>query len=241
MHTDHPDAYAKNFEDEDVVGAFAYLFYKLRILFDEVNFTQLKNACIQRGTLLPNDFKQKVKAAVELDDVLDVLDNPLYCNWLKIHVLKRTAKVINIQEAKHLIQAYKKCVYSRKISDVKMYLHSDYFKQSHVSLVNAKILRSFESLTVVDIITFCEKLESNMGVHAGSITATECQPGCLLITCVFPINYVLHAYETAKANFLRFRQFHIQFIEIESFPKVYALNFPLIWENQCQVNLYVCT
>ena len=64
MHTDHPDAYTENFEDEDVVGAFAYLFYKLRILFDEVNFTQLKNASIQRGTLLPNDFKQKVKAAV---------------------------------------------------------------------------------------------------------------------------------------------------------------------------------
>ena len=108
-----------------------------------------------------------------------------------------------------------------------MYLHSDYFKQSHVSLVNAKILRSFESLTVADIITFCEKLESNMGVYTGSITATECQPGCLLITCVFPIHYALHAYETAKANFLRFRQFHIQFIEIESFPKVYVLNFSI--------------
>ena len=223
--TDHPDAYTEKFEDDDVVGAFAYLFYKLRILFGEVNFTQLKSACIQRGTLLPSEFKQQIKAAVELDDLLDALDNPMYCNWLNIRVLKRIVKTIDIQEAKHLIEIYEKCVYSRKVSDVEMYFHSDYFKQSHVSLVNAKIVKSFESLTVGDIIKFCEKLESNMGVYAGSVTATECQPGCLLITCVIPIHCALHAYETAKTNFLNFRQFHIQYIEIESFPKVFALNF----------------
>ena len=160
--TVHPDAYTEKFEDDDVVGAFAYLFYKLRILFGEVNFTQLKSACIQRGTLLPSEFKQQVKAAVELDDLLDALDNPMYCNWLNIRVLKRIVKTIDIQEAKHLIEIYEKCVYSRKVSDVEMYFHSDYFKQSHVSLVNAKIVKSFESLTVGDIIKFCEKLESNM-------------------------------------------------------------------------------
>ena len=64
-----------------------------------------------------------------------------------------------------------------------------------------------------------------MGVYAGSVTATECQPGCLQITCVIPIHCALHAYEMAKTNFLKFRQFHIQYIEIESFPKVFALNF----------------
>ena len=217
------DAYGDKFEDDDVVGAFAYLFNKLMILFGKVDFPQLKNACMQRGTLLPNEFKQQIKAAVGLDDLLDVLDNPLYCNWLNVRLLKRIVKTIDIQEAKCLIQAYEKCVYSRKVSDVDMYLHSDYFKQSHVSLVNAKIVKSFESLTVADIIRYCEKLESNMGVHAGSVTATQCKPGCLLITCVIPMHCTLHAYESAKANFLRFRQFHIQYIEIESFPKVFAL------------------
>ena len=215
----------EKFEDDDVVGAFGYLFNKLRILFGEVNFTELKSAFIQRGTLLPSEFKQQIKTAVELDDLLDVLDNPLYCNWLNIRLLKRIVTTIDIQEAKCLIQAYEKSVYSRKVSDVEMYLHSDYFKKSHVSLVKAKIVKSFESLTVVDIIKYCERLESNMGVNAGSVTATECQPGCLLITCVIPEHCALHAYETAKSNFLRFRQFHIHYIEIEPFPKVFALNF----------------
>ena len=100
-----------------------------------------------------------------------------------------------------------------------------------MSLVNAKIVRSFTNLTVADIIKYCEKLESNMGVYAGSVTATECQPGCLQITCVIPLHCALHAYETAKTNFLKFRQSHIQYIEIESFPKVFALNFSIKESN----------
>ena len=189
-----------------------------------MNFTQLKNASIQRGTRLPNEFKQQIKAAVELDDLLDVLDNPMYCNWLNIRVLKRIVRTIDIPEAEHLIQAYEKCVYSRKVSDVEMYFRSDYFKQSHVSLVNAKMTESSESLIVADIIKYCHRLESNMGVSAGSVTAIKCQHGCLLITCVIPIHCALHAYETAKTNFIQFRQFHIQSIEIKPFPKVYSLN-----------------
>ena len=207
--------------------AFACLFNKLGDLFGEVNFRKLKNACIQRGTLLPSDFKQQIRAAVELDDLLDALDNPMYCNWLNIRLLKRIAKSIDIHEAKCLIEAYENVVYSRKVSEVETYFHSDYFKSAHVSLVNAKIVRSFESLTVADVVKYCERLESNMGVYAGSVTATGCQPGCIQITCVIPIQCALHAYETAKSNFLMLRQFHIQYIEIDSYPKVFALNFSI--------------
>ena len=225
--TDHPNTYSEKFEDDDVVAAFAYLFNKLADLFGEVNFMKLKSACIQRGTLLPSEFKERIKAAVQLDDLLDVLDNPVYCNWLNTRLLKRIVKSVDIPEAKHLIQAYENCVYSRKVSDVMMYFNSRCFNPSHVSLVNVKIVRSFKSLTVADIIRFCEKLESDMGLYAGSVTATECQPGCLQITCVIPIHCALFAYEMAKTNFIKFRQFHIQYIEIVSFPKVFALKFSI--------------
>ena len=201
------------------------MFDKLGDLFGEVNFIKLKKACIQRGTLLPSDFKQQIKAAIQLDDLLDVLDNPLYCNWLNIRLLKRIVKAINVPEAKQLIQVYEECVYSRKVSDVQKYFRSDYFKQSHVALVKTKINVLFKTLTVADIIKYCQELENDMGVCTGSITATECQPGCLQITCVIPIHCALHAYEMAKTNFLKFRQSHIQYIEIESYPKVFAMKF----------------
>ena len=216
------------------------MFNKLGILFGEVNFTQLKRACIQRGTLLPDDFKQKMKAAIKLDDLLDVLDNPLYCNWLNIRVLKRITRSIesDIPEAKKLIQSYENDVYSRKVSDVMKYFDTRCFNPSHVSLVKAKINRSFESLTVAEVIMYCQELESNMGVHAGSVTATECEPGCLQITCVIPIHCALHAYETAKINFLKFRKSHIQYIEIKSFSKILALNSSIRLDRATLGNLH---
>ena len=207
-------------------------------MFGKVNFTQLKTACIQRGTLLPSEFKQQIKAADALDDLLDVLDNPMYCNWLNTRLLKRIVKSVDIPEAKHLIQTYESCVYSRKVSDVMPYFDTRCFNPSHVSLVNAKIVRSFTNLTVADIIEYCKKLESNMGVYAGSVTATECQPGCLQITCVIPIHCALHAYETAKTNFLKFRQFHIRYIEIKSFPKVFALKFSIKENDKLTIGMY---
>ena len=173
------DTYTKEFEDEDVIGAFACLFDKLGDLFGKVNFTKLKNACIQRGTLLPSEFKQQIKEAVQLDDLLDALDNPMYCNWLNIRFLKRIVKTINIPKAKDLIQTYEECVYSRKVSEVMAYFDPRCFNPSHVSLVNAKITRSSADLTVADIIKYCEALESNVGVYAGSIIATEYEPGPL--------------------------------------------------------------
>ena len=191
-----------------------------------MDFTVLKRACIQRGTLLSSDFKQQIKAANELDDLLDALDNPMYCNWLNTRLLKRIVKTIDFPEAEHLIQAYESCVYSRKVSDVMTHFDSRCFNQSHVSSVVAKINAKLESLTVADVIEHCQKLEHNMGVCAGSVTAVKCQPGCLQITCVIPMYCAFHAYETAKTNFLKFRQFHIQYIEVESFPKVFALKFP---------------
>ena len=180
---------------------------------------------MQRGTPLPVEFKQQVMAAGKLDDLLNVLDNPMYCNWLNTRLLKRIVIIIDIPEAKNLIQAYEECVYSRKVSDVEMHFNSVYFKQSHVSLVKAKINKWFENLKVVDIIKYCQELENDMGVCTGSITATECQPGCLQITCVIPMRCALHAYEMAKTHFLKFRQSHIQYIEIESYPKVFAMKF----------------
>ena len=203
------------------------MFYDLGILFGEVNFVKLKNACIQRGTPLPSEFKQKIKAADKLEDLLDALDDPMYCNWLNTRLLKRIVKIINIPKAEHLIQVYEKCVYPRKLSDVRKHFRSNYFDPSHVSLVKAKIVALFKSLTVYDIINYCQELEDDMGIYTGSVTATECQPGCLQITCVIPLHCASLAYEMAKINFLKFRQSHIQYIEIESFPKVFALRFSI--------------
>ena len=189
------------------MDAFTYLFHKLAILFGEVNFTRLKNACVLRGTELPQEFKQQMKAAQELDDLLDVLDNPMYCNWLNIRLLKRIARNMDISEAEQLIQAYEQCIYSRKVSDVVGCFKSIYFDPDHVALVKAKINQNIEILTVERIVKYCKFLESDMKIAPDFVTATDVKPGCLEITCFIPFHCSLLAYKTA-----------------ESFPKVFAIN-----------------
>ena len=79
--------YCNNFTDlvdidkltnENVISAYSYLLYKLLDLFAGEDFTIFKRVCMQRGTQLSQEYKQKINAAEKLDDIFDVLDDPLY-------------------------------------------------------------------------------------------------------------------------------------------------------------------
>lgn len=84
-----------------------------------VDFAELRNACILRGSnSLPREFKQKMRDAEKLDDILDALDNPLYCNWLNVQILKRISIHSHNQPAVELIQTYEDSIYPQKALDV---------------------------------------------------------------------------------------------------------------------------
>ena len=207
------------------MAAFVYLFQRLGILFSTVDFVTLKSICIFRGSSLPRNFKQQIRAAQELDDILDALDNPMYCNWLNVRILKRISINSHNQPAVELIQTYEDSVYSRKASDVKKYF-SLCFDENTVSLIETKINSHHGNITVKQIIEFCEKIEKMMDIDVGTASVVSSDPGCLKITIVIPLHCTLHVFEMAKKNYLKLRQFHIQYMEIESFPKVYAFNYP---------------
>ena len=210
-------------KDENVVGAFTYLFRTLGSLFAKVDFVKLRRICMLRGAPLPKEFKQQIKEAQELDDILDVLDNPLYCNWLNVRLLKRIAKNIDNQQAEELIQIYEDSVYSRKVSDVKQYF-SICFAEKTVSQIELEINQHHENLIVKDILKYCKELEKVMDIYTGAASATGSRPGCLKITIVIPVHCSLYAFKMVKNNIIKLRQFHIQYVEVESFPKVFTLS-----------------
>ena len=213
-------------KDKNVILAFTYLFSRLGLLFADVDFVTLKSVCMFRGsTSLPKEYKQQMRAAQELDDILDALDNPLYCNWLNVRILKRISMHSDNQPAVKLIQTYENSIYPRKASDVKDYFSSA-FDENAVSKIETEINGDYENTTVKQIIEVCEKIEIIMDIYRGAVSVTSAGPGCLKITIVIPLDCSLHAFKMAKKNFLKLRQLHIQYVEIESFPKVYALNYP---------------
>ena len=210
---------------DDVVGAFTYLFNILGNLFDRMDFSQLKRACSLRGTNL-SKLKEEMKEAQKVEDILDVFDkNPLNCNWLNVRLFKRIARNTGIQQAINWIQIYEDNVYSRKVSDVKKYF-SHFFDQTTMAKVEIKINKYHKDITVKEIVEKCEELEKFLDIDAGGASAVEFSPGCIKITVVIPMHFCFHAFSMAKRNNLKLRQFHIQYLKIESFPIVFALNFP---------------
>ena len=165
-----------------------------------------------------------MQAAETLDDILDTLEKPNYCNWLNIRLLRRIVRLTEIPEAQSLLDAYEKCLYSKKVSEVRPYFKSIYFDPKHFSKVEAKINEHAEMLVVSDVIKFCQMLESDLKFPEGSIIATDCDSGCFILTCIIPVQCASHAYKMARENLFKFRKFHIQYLEIESFQKLFAMS-----------------
>ena len=110
------------------------------------------------------------------------------------------------------------------VSDVVEYINSDYFDPNHVQYVTIKIAKNCDTLTVKHLTEFCRKLENNMKLPEGSFSPADSgKSGCLLLACVMPVHCCLYAYEMLKLNSFFFRKWHIQFIQIESFPKIFSL------------------
>ena len=217
------DSYYERFKDDsDAVGAFAYLLNKLATLFDEMEFNELKRICILRGTDCPEDFREQIRQAETLDDILEILERPNYCNWLNIRLLRRIVKLTEIPEAKILLDAYEKVLYSKKVSEVQPYFKSIYFNPKHYSVVKAKINKHAELLIVSDVVKFCQMLESDIiQISEGSVMATDCDRGCFKFTCIIPVHCASHAYKMASKNLFKLRKFHIQYLEIESYQKLH--------------------
>ena len=226
------DDYTERFtHDTDAVGAFVYLFNKLAAMFDKIEFKKLKRICTLRGGDCPQDFRKQMQAAETLDDILDTLEKPNYCNWLNIRLLKRIVRLTEIPEAQSLLDAYEKCLYSKKVSEVRPYFKSIYFDPIHFSKVEAKINKHAEMLVVSDVIKFCQMLESDLKFPEGSVIATDCDSGCFILTCIIPVQCASYAYKMARENLFKFRKFQIQYLEIESYQKLFSLGYYISKES----------
>ena len=223
-YSDFDDVFEKYDEENDPVGAFSYLFNKLAELFQEEDFKKLRNACKLRGALFSSDFKKEIQAASNSDAILDVLDNfKVYCNWLNTRYLKIIARNARIPKAEQLIASFEERFYCKMVSDVEVHINSDLFDPDHVQNVAIKINANSDTLTVRKLTDYCRKLESNMKLPEGTMSPADSgRSGCLLLACAMPVHCSLYAYEMSKSNSFIFREWHVRFIQIKSYPKIFT-------------------
>ena len=212
-------------KNEDVFGAYWYLLNTIENFFKEIEFTEVKSACTLRGYPLSQEFKQKIDEAENLNDILNIFNNTTCCNFLNVELLKVIVSKFHNQEIEKAIDTYENHVYSSKISSVtKHYIKWRNIEES-LSLIEVEINCNHEDSTVGQIVKCCGGLKELMKLYPGAISAIGSRPGCLRITVVIPLHCSLHAFEMAKKNFIMLRQYHIQYLEFESFStKVFAFN-----------------
>ena len=233
-------AYEEKFSEygDDVDGAFLYLLSKLEALWSEADYPRLKKVCV-RDTRLSDDLRKNVKDASDLDETFDLLKVTPYLTWFEIRILQRMANLAEIAEAKCLIKCYEKYAFSKPCSAVMSYFYKQYIIPDHLTKVIAKLNVNSDRVKVSDLIKYCQRLDSVAGLPIGSTTLVNNKKGCLEIIGIIPVQYSFHAYNKAKSILVKLRSFHIQYFQVGSFPKIYALSICNTEESQLTLETVV--
>ena len=212
--------YELKFSEDDIESSFVYMLSKLKELWRDVEFSKLKDACLM-DMRLSVELRNSLKSVKSLKEMFYLLSETHFCTWLEVRILKSLADISEIPEAIQIINTFKKCVYSRKCSEVIDHFKEQYINPDHFSLVRTKLNKNAECLAVSDVIKYCHKLEGILNQHKSSALVSS-KSGCLELCLVIPKYWHLHAYEVAMARFLKLRPFNIQYLQIGTLPKVFT-------------------
>ena len=196
---------------------------RLEDLWNNVEFSKFKNIC-ERDRRLSDKLRKNLEPVNNLQKLFNVLSKSPFCNWLEIRILKCMAEVANIPEATRMLNIFEECIYNRKCSEVETHFAKQFINPDHLALVIAKLNKSAEHIIVKDLIKYRQKLETVLQSPPESTILVGSNTGCLEVSMVFPCDSCILAYEVAKSCFFKLRSFNIQYLQIGTFPKVYAIN-----------------
>ena len=177
------------------------------------------------GVQFPDDLHQRIKAAQELDTLLDELTDSDYWNWVDLRLLNALITSSGIREAKVLVDKYKEAIFPKKLSEVldKLPLpQQKEQKEAYTTKVGSKINKEPDEITVGDLSHYCTILESViMDINNGSCVLEHVDTGCLEVYWLIPVHCRFHAYKSALSNRHKFCEIHLQYLHIEPYPPIY--------------------
>ena len=132
-------------------GLLQYIRYPIRVQF-------------------PDDLRQGIKAATNLDSLLDVLADSKYWNCFDLGLLEVLVVSSGIQEAELLVQKYKDAFFPKKLSEILSFFpQNKEHKDAYISRVAAMIDKEPNEVTVGDLSRYCNILEEViMDINNGS-------------------------------------------------------------------------
>ena len=118
----------------------------------------MQQSITPRGIQFPDDLHQSIKAAVDLDTLLDILTGSKYWSWVDLRLLDALIVSSGIQEAKLLIQKYKDAIFPKKLSEI-LPLQQKEHKDAYILRVATMIEKEPNEITVGDLARNCNILE----------------------------------------------------------------------------------
>jgi len=215
--------YIEVFKDNsDVVEAFDYLCNKITEFWNMMEFQKFKKICEAVVGNCHREFVGKVKAAKDIESMVVAFKDSGFCNWLNIHLLKKVSKLAEISEAQKIVQDYETCLHKKKVSEVQPYFKAMFFHPNKFSSVQAKINESFEDIIIANLLKYRKAFKSDLSIPNGLISVADCVIDCQIIKLSIPVSYSFHVFYMAKRMHHIFRRYHIQYLQINSYPIIYS-------------------
>ena len=248
---DEIDYYDKMFSGSDLDNLFVQLLDQLQLLWDNMNtFQRIKAAC-ERTNKLPADIKRQIRDMHSLEEIITLLCNNHYCSWFEIRVLCLMAHVAENSKANRLIEAFTQSVHTRKAVEVEAFFTERYIGSVFSFLVTLKINKCGKNMSVKELLKCCQDAENFLTAIRDDDSIppiVDIKLGkCIEVSVVLPLRYCYHAYNVYMNNFLKLRQCHIRYVQVESYPKIFAMKFSTLQnslsllEDVSSSNTHTCT
>ena len=166
-------------------------------------FALLRGACVKPDKLaskLPRKFISKINATKNLDELLAVLIESDYCNWINIRMLERMVVLSCQTEAEELIAKYKRIIFSKKLADILEDIPNLEVTDDYYVKVRDKWDKDFEDITVEDITKRWSKLQRIFDVKNAEMLLKNLTKGSVEIVWLIPVELAYHARLSAFKN-----------------------------------------
>ena len=215
-------------------NAYLKMLQYLNGILQNCNLSSLKlvlyhQVCTPKGIRLKSRLKKqildKIAAATSSQDLINVLDDFPFCNWLDIRLVEALSKGSESKSASGLITAYEEFLSQKKLCDVlnEFETFQSAKIEAYVAEVHQRIVVDSNKMTVND---FINKMNAIVHIILGFVKPKLCvrhvrKGRCLEITYFMPEHCSYDMYKAALLNRHKFYSVNLVHIKIGDHPPIY--------------------
>ena len=210
----------------NVSTAFVYLTSNVSRLLQTEDFYVIRRSCIEQintpnGAQLSPDMVEKIKAANNLNALLDTLAESPYWSWIDLRLLEAMVTASGSRVAKNLLTSYQNGVFSKKLLEVLPSVPNREIREGYYSNIVSKINKDLDQITVSDVLRFQSELETEiMDLKNGTCALARIKEGSIEIHWFVPTHCIDHAYKSACRKRHKFCTLRLQYLKIGRYRKI---------------------